>query len=112
VGFVRYEGREVWSVMDERLLKEIAMATGGAYVPARTRAYDLGQIYDEHLAQLTRSEVRAEKRKRYAEQFQLFVCLGLFCFLVELSIPKYPSARRQATAGPLGSAPPAAETTP
>ena len=87
--FLQHEGQEVRSRMDERLLKEIALTTGGAYVPAQTRAYDLGQIYDEHLAQLTRGEIRAEKRKRFAERFQVFVCLGLGLLLVEMLVPRY-----------------------
>jgi Ca-activated chloride channel family protein len=96
VSFVRHEGQEIWSVMDERLLKEIAMKTDGAYVPARTRAYDLGHIYEKYLAQLTRGEIRAEKRKRYGEQFQVFVCLGLTFILLEMLIPRY-AAKRTAT---------------
>jgi Ca-activated chloride channel family protein len=87
--FVKDEGKEVWSRMNERLLKEIALATGGAYIPARTRAYDLGEIYEDHLAGLTRGEIHAEKRKRYRDRFQLFVCLGLLLLVVEMGIPNY-----------------------
>ena len=98
VHFVRHDGQEIWSVMDERLLKEIALETGGAYVPARTRAYDLGQIYEKHLAQLTRGEIHAEKRKRYGEQFQIFVCLGLGFILLEMLIPVYASKKTSSPA--------------
>lgn len=87
--YVKDEQQEVWSRMDERLLKEIALTTEGAYVPARTRAYDLGQIYEEHLAGLTRGDVYAEKRKRYRERFQVFVCLGLGFLLLEMMIPRH-----------------------
>ena len=75
--------------MDERLLKEIALRTGAAYIPAGTRAYDLGQVYEDHLAGLTRGQIEAQKRKRYREQFQLFVCLGVAMLLVETVIPSY-----------------------
>jgi Ca-activated chloride channel family protein len=91
--YVQHDGREIWSRMDERLLKEIALATGGAYVPAQTRAYDLGQIYADHLAKLTRGEVQAEKRKRYRERFQVFVCLGLGLVLIDVLLPRYPRRR-------------------
>ena len=90
--FLQHEGREVWSKMDERLLKEIALITQGAYIPAQTRAYDLGRIYDDHLADLNRGEVLAEKRKRYREQFQLLVGLGLLLLLVEMLISSLPAA--------------------
>ena len=91
--FTKHEGQEVWSKMDESLLKEIALTTSGAYVPARTTAYDLGLIYDEHLAKLTRGEFQAEKRKRYREQYQLFAGLGLILLLVEMLIPRFGSQR-------------------
>ncbi len=90
VRYLKHEGQEVWSRMDERLLKEIALKTSGAYVPARTRTYDLGQIYEDHLANLTRGEIQAEKRKRYAERFQWFVFAGLAALLAEMLIARYP----------------------
>ena len=93
--FTKHEGQEVWSKMDETLLKEIALATSGAYVPARTTAYDLGLIYDEHLANLTRGAFLTEKRKRYREQFQLFGGLGLALLLVEMLIPRFGTRRAQ-----------------
>ncbi len=102
-GQLRYlkdkENKEHWSKLDERPLKEIALATQGAYIPAGTRAYDLGQVYNDHLANLSRGEYQAEKRKRYAEQFQLFVCLGVALLLLEMAIPAY----RAASSAPSGS---------
>ena len=70
---MQYEGQERWSKRNDDLLKKIALTTDGAYIPAGTQAYDLGQVYADHLAGLTRSEYQAEKRKRYREQFQWFV---------------------------------------
>jgi len=104
------QNQEHWSKLDERPLKEIALTTQGAYIPAGTRAYDLGQVYSDHLAGLTRGEYQAEKRKRYAEQFQLFVCLGVALLLLEMAIPGY----RRIPAGrqPLEGRSPFAETSP
>jgi Ca-activated chloride channel family protein len=93
LSYMKYDGQEVWSKMDEPLLKEIALTTKGAYIPAKTRAYDLGQVYAEHLAGLTRGEITAEKRKRYRERFQLFVVLGLTTLLLEMVVPRYPRLR-------------------
>jgi len=95
LSFLRHEGQEVWSKMDERLLKEIALTTSGAYVPARTRAYDLGSIYERHLAQLTRGEIQAEKRKRYRERFQMFAGLGLLLLLLEMLVPATATVREE-----------------
>lgn len=90
LSYMKHDGQEVWSKMDEKLLKEIALTTSGAYIPAKTRAYDLGQVYSQHLAGLTRGEINAEKRKRYRERFQLFVVLGLAALLLEMVVPRYP----------------------
>lgn len=89
LSFVQHEGQEVWSKMDEGLLKEIATTTNGAYVPAQTLNYDLGQIYDDHLVQLTQGEISSEKRKRFREQFQWFAMAGLLILLLDMIIPPY-----------------------
>ena len=95
--FVKKEdGQEHWSQMNERLLKEIALATDGAYIPAKTTSYDLGQIYEDHLADIARSELSTEKRKRYRDRFQLFILCGVTCLLVEMAIPRF---RSQNTSG-------------
>lgn len=79
--FMKHEGREVWSKMDESLLEDVALKTGGAYVPARTGTYDLGAVYEEHLSELRAGDLQLEKRKRYREQFQWFVAAGLAAWL-------------------------------
>lgn len=85
-GFIRHEGQEVWSKMDEALLKEIALTTSGAYVPARTRNYDLGEIYRQHLASLSTGDLTGEQRRRFREQFQWFGIAGLLLLVIELFI--------------------------
>jgi len=75
--------------MDEPLLKEIALKTGGAYVPARTRDYDLGEVYESHLQKLAAGDAAIDKRKRYRERFQLFLAFGLLCLLVDLMMKRY-----------------------
>ena len=76
--------------MDEELLKEIAISTGGAYVPAKTLAYDLGEIYAQHLEKLTRGDLASEKRKRYGERYQLFLVLGLTLLILDILTPRFP----------------------
>ncbi|MCR9199820.1 MAG: VWA domain-containing protein [Planctomycetaceae bacterium] len=91
LGFVQYDGQEVWSKMDEGLLEQMATITSGAYIPAQTRTYDLGQIYDDQLSKLTQSEFRSEKRRRYHERYQWFAAAGLLLLLLDLLISPYAS---------------------
>lgn len=88
--YLTHEGEVVWSKLNEPLLREIALVTQGAYIPAGTRAYDLGQIYERHLARLAQGEIQSERRKRHREQFQVFLGLGLILLLAEMAIPSYP----------------------
>jgi Ca-activated chloride channel family protein len=89
-GYVKYDGQEVWSKLDGALLKDITDATQGAYIPAGTKVYNLGQFYEDHLAGLSRSEFREEERRQRKEQFQWFLFFGIALLVVELAIPAYP----------------------
>lgn len=83
ISFVKEGSQQVWSKLDEKLLQEIALATNGAYIPAKTRSYDLGEVYETHLANLQRGEIESGKRERHHEQFQWFAALGLAFLFVD-----------------------------
>ena len=88
--YLQHDGQELWSQMNEDLLRQIALDSGGAYIPARTQAYDLGQVYEDHLAGLARGELTTEKRKRFRDRFQWLLAIGLAVLLLETSTARYP----------------------
>lgn len=81
LSYQQFQGQEVWSKMDDSILKQIATITSGAYIPAQTKLYDLGQIYAENLQNLRRGEMFTEKRKRANERFQIPASIGVL-FLI------------------------------
>ncbi|MBI3828827.1 MAG: VWA domain-containing protein [Planctomycetes bacterium] len=87
------EGQQVWSKMDANTLDEIAKRTNGAFVSVGTKAYDLGQIYVDHLARLRGEEGAELKRKRLEERFQIFLGLALLCLALDLLIRPYAPRR-------------------
>jgi Ca-activated chloride channel homolog len=88
--YLQYAGKEVWSKVDEQLLKRIADLTGGLYVPAGTKAYDLGQLYKDHLAKLAHGEYGGQQQQvRFRERYQWFLCLGVAMLLVGMAVPEY-----------------------
>ncbi len=76
-GWMLDEGQVVWSRMQPEVLRELALRTGGAFVEAGTRDYDLARIYRETLAGLRRARDEGEERRRLRERFQLFLAAGL-----------------------------------
>lgn len=82
--FVEYQGQQVWSKLDNTLLKEIALKTSGVYVPVGIKAYDLGELYADYLQGRRGAEDEGHKRLRHGEQFQIFLALALFALLADL----------------------------
>jgi Ca-activated chloride channel family protein len=75
------DGQPVRSRLDGDLLREIALATDGAYVPAGTGVLDLESIYEHHIARLTRGRLEARGHTVRDEHYQWPLLLGLV-FLV------------------------------
>lgn len=98
--FVEYEGQQVWSKLNGSLLSEIALKTNGVYIPAGTRAYDLGELYAQHLQGRTGDLSETQQRVRKSERFQIFLGIALLALLADLCISRY-SARASQPRGPV-----------
>jgi Ca-activated chloride channel homolog len=87
--YVKDAEGEHWSKVNQDLLRKIALETGGAHIPAGTRTYDLGQLYEDYLAGLARGEqVERAQRKRHHEQYQWFLASGVILLAAERLIPR------------------------
>jgi Ca-activated chloride channel family protein len=93
--YLKHDGQEVWSKMDPRTLREIALVSGGAYVPASTHSIELDKIYREKIAKLEKRTLESRKLKRYRPQYQWFLFGALVLLLWESLI----SERRRVAAG-------------
>ena len=80
------DGNPVVSRLDGELLREIALATDGAYVPAGTGVLDLASIYDTHIARLTRGQLDSRGRSIRGEIYQVFVAAALVCLVIAASV--------------------------
>ncbi|MCA9296318.1 MAG: VWA domain-containing protein [Phycisphaerales bacterium] len=94
--FMMYNGQEVWSRMDGAMLRAVALAGGGAFVPAGTRIFPVESFYTDSIATLTGRELEAARIKRYHVRYQMFIAVALFCVLLEGMI--IDRRRRPATA--------------
>jgi Ca-activated chloride channel family protein len=75
------DGRAVQSRLDGELLRDLALATGGAYVPAGTGVLDLESIYRQHIEPRMVGQLDPRGKTVRDEGYQWAVLLGLV-FLV------------------------------
>jgi Ca-activated chloride channel family protein len=78
-----HQGQEVWSKMDAGTLREIALATGGAYLPVGTGTVDMARVYAERIEPAAKREFDVVRRKRHHPQYQWFAGLALALLLLE-----------------------------
>jgi Ca-activated chloride channel family protein len=98
--YVEYQGQQVWSKLNDSLLREIALKTSGVYVPVGTRAYDLGELYAKYLQGRRGGDEESTRRIRRADQFQIFLALALLALLADALTPAYPRLVKSQDQGP------------
>jgi Ca-activated chloride channel family protein len=80
-------GNVVKSHLNEALLKQIAAATGGFYLPLRG-ADTIDTLYDRGLAPLPKAEGKEKLLRRYHEQFQWPLAAAILLLLAEMFLPE------------------------
>ena len=94
-GFVKdRSGQVVKSRLNEDTLKDIALATGGAYVQGLGPSLGLDQVFRDHIATMERREVASTLERRYEERFQIPLALALLLLAAETFMPLRRSAPR------------------
>ena len=82
--FLKYQGQEVWTKLDEQTLRQVAAATpAGAYIPVETGTFDLGQIYNDLVYSAQRRDLESTTVLEYDEKFQIFLALALILIVTE-----------------------------
>lgn len=92
--YLTFEGQEVWSKMNPTLLTEIALAGGGAFIPAGTSLVDMSEVYDATVAAVGRKSFDSQSAKRPIAQFQWPAALALLFLLLGSLVDWRTGARR------------------
>lgn len=87
VRYLVFDGQEVWTKLDERVLRETALAGGGAYIPAGTGRVDMARAYAQTVGALERKEFDDATVTRRTPRFQWFAGLAFIVLLVGSMIP-------------------------
>ena len=80
-------GTPIRSRLDGDLLRSLALATQGAYVPAGTGLLDLESIYEEHIARLTRAQLSERGKLVRDDIFQWFAMASLVLLVWSVAVP-------------------------
>jgi Ca-activated chloride channel family protein len=87
-------GNVVKSHLNEALLRQIASATSGFYLPLRG-ADTMSVLYERGLAPLPKSEGVARTLRRYHEQFQWPLAAAILLLLAEMFLPERKKSKAQ-----------------
>lgn len=80
------QGNIIKSRLDEAVIKEIALITGGDYMKASEPESGLERIYDEKISKMEGSEIKGGMRKHYKEWFQFPLLLAIIFLVCETVI--------------------------
>lgn len=82
--FLKYDGREVVTRLDEEMLRRmVALTPGGKYLPVGTGTIDLGSVYTTLIAGAEKRAVESQAVERYEEKFQIFLGLAILLLGIE-----------------------------
>ncbi len=86
--FLKYEGQEVWSKLDPKMLAEVAMATedGKFLTVGPNQTFDFDELYKDLVASAQKRELEAATSISYEQKFQIFLALALVFLIVEVFI--------------------------
>jgi len=77
------EGQVVKTHLDEVLLNQIALETGGAYTPAYGTQWGLANIYTNIIANMEEKQLGGRKIKLYENRFQIPLFIALILITLE-----------------------------
>lgn len=89
--YLRFGGRDVVSTMGEAQLRAMARVSDGVYVPARTDAIALDELFEAEILDKPRRELETEQGERKADRYAWFALLAVLLLIAEMVIPERPA---------------------
>ena len=85
--FMEYEGRQVWSKLNNSILENVALATQGAYIPAETKSVDMAGVYRSYIQNVEQTDFETARIRSFTPRFQIFLGAALALVLLEIFYP-------------------------
>ena len=83
IQYLQHNGQEVWSTMNEDVLREMAVEGGGSYFPMGTRDADFAIVYEKIRSRVEARELETSRTELYHARFQWFAGVALFLLILE-----------------------------
>jgi len=87
VRYLVHEGQEVWTKLDERVLRDASIAGEGAYIPAGTDRVEMARAYEQTVGALERQEYEGTTVTRRTPRFQWFAGASFALLLAAAALP-------------------------
>ena len=81
--YVQHDGQEVWTRMNPAELQQIALAGGGAYIPAGTRQLDMGQFFTQKIATADQRDFEATRLRQTYPRYAWPAAVALALLVLE-----------------------------
>ena len=94
--FLRHDGQEVVTVLQESPLRHMARLADGDYLAGRTGPINLWPMFEEHIADKAQRELETSEGEHLADQYAWFVILALMLLIAEMVISERPPRSEEA----------------
>ena len=79
-------GNVVKTKLNEEILKQVAISTGGSYIRATQSDFGLTLLYDKSIAHLEKRDIDAKMKKHYQERFQYFLAIAALLLALDMTV--------------------------
>ncbi|MCA9235937.1 MAG: VWA domain-containing protein, partial [Planctomycetales bacterium] len=91
--YLHHDGQQVWSKLHGDILRQVAVETDGAYIPAGTKQVNMSDVYHGYIANVEQMEFETAKINQYEARFQWLLAPALLLLLCEIAIATWPHRR-------------------
>src|SRR3954462_2298413 len=92
--YLTHDGQQVWSKQNGDILRQIASATDGAYIPAGTKQVNMSDVYHSYIEKVEQTNFETARVNQYEARFQWFLLPALILLLLEVAITTWPLRQR------------------
>jgi uncharacterized protein YegL len=91
--FLTHDGQQVWSKQNGDILRQVADATKGAYIPAGVKQVNMSDVYHKYIESVEQTQFETARVNQYEARYQWFLAPALFFLLLETVIATWPAPR-------------------